>query len=171
MQPVFLPTVTSICLCKSFWLGAQHDPDHAEIKMARKQTPPSPQCPWPRLNQAGRGTWATGQPAHFSGMRHVWRASLRTGERRASRKSLDPGIVARGVCGGNRVSGNHQLARRKLVSHEKRGAGEGLHDSGENENPDICLELRSQDRRLTSVLPNSLCWLYKSRHFTRSRCR
>lgn len=49
------------------------------------------------------------------------------------------------------------ISSEETVSHEKRGAGEGLHDSGENENPDICLELRSQDRRLTSVLPNSLC--------------
>lgn len=69
MQAVFLPTVTLTRLCKSFALGVQHDLDHAEIKMARKQTPASPQRPFsvrgPELNQAGGGTGATGQPAHF----------------------------------------------------------------------------------------------------------
>lgn len=32
---------------------------------------------------------------------------------------MDPGIIAKGVCGGRQVSGNHQLAWKKLPAMKK----------------------------------------------------
>lgn len=39
----FLPALTVTCWCKSFLFCVQHDLAHTQIKMARKQTPLSPQ--------------------------------------------------------------------------------------------------------------------------------
>lgn len=171
MQAVFLPTVTSTCLCKSFWLGCATRSGSCRDQNGKKTNTPVPSVSVATAKSGRQRHLGHGPARSLFGHETRVTCQSENGWKTGKYEVLGPGNYRERRLWRQASVRESPISLEETDSHEKRGAEEGLHDSGENENPYFCLELRSQDRRLTSVLPNSLCWLYKSRHFTRSRCR